>query len=94
MSRAPALIEDATRHDLRPYEAAFILGLSVRQLGHRLTRGDIAFGYAGRLRRIPIAVVRERACARAKKLCKTFGFAQHYYYKPSTDEAVTPHHTT
>lgn len=59
MSRAPALIEDATRHDLRPYEAAFILGLSVRQLGHRLTRGDIAFGYAGRLRRIPIAVVRE-----------------------------------
>lgn len=47
------------RHDLHPYEAAFLLGLSVRQLGHRLTRGDIAFGYAGRLRRVPVAEVRE-----------------------------------
>jgi len=59
MRRAAAHVEDARRHDLRPYEAAFILGLSVRQLGHKLTRGDIAFGYAGRHRRIPIAAVRE-----------------------------------
>lgn len=59
MSRAPTRFEDAERHDLRPYEAAFILGISVRQLGHRLSRGDIAFGYAGRLRRIPVAAVRE-----------------------------------
>lgn len=49
----------AARHDLRPYEAAFILGLTVRQLGHRMTRGDIEFGYAGRCRRVPVAVVRE-----------------------------------
>lgn len=52
-------MEGAYRHDLRPHEAAFILGLSVRQLGHRLSRGDIAFGYAGRHRRVPVAVVRD-----------------------------------
>jgi hypothetical protein len=59
MTPGPGFARNGCRHDLHPYEAAFLLGLSVRQLGHRLTRGDIAFGYAGRLRRVPVAEVRE-----------------------------------
>jgi hypothetical protein len=59
MTSGSGFARSVCRHDLHPYEAAFLLGLSVRQLGHRLTRGDIAFGYAGRLRRVPVAEVRD-----------------------------------